>query len=54
MKIEEMLSAIGDIIGRCEASELEVYEALLEEAEGWRMRLQELRADARAREADHE
>lgn len=40
--IEKLLREINDAIGRCKASELETYKALVNEAEGWSMRLEEL------------
>lgn len=38
MTTEKMLDEIRKLIAKCDASELSTYEALLEEAEGWRMR----------------
>jgi hypothetical protein len=42
MDISEMLTQIRRAIQRCDANERELYEALVAEAEGWRMRLEEL------------
>jgi hypothetical protein len=40
--IKRMLDEFRASIRRCSASERAVYEALVEEAEGWKMRLDEL------------
>ncbi len=45
MTIERMLEEVRDVIARCDASEKETYEALLDEAAGWEMRLRELEAE---------
>ena len=45
MTIPEMLKQIRQIIAKCDASEREIYEELDAEAEGWRMRLDELDDD---------
>jgi len=42
MTIKKMLEEIRRIIGQCTASEKETYEALVDEAAGWEMRLEEL------------
>lgn len=42
MNIEQTLDKIRDAISQCDASEKDLFEALDCEAEGWRMRLQEL------------
>ena len=42
MTTKEMLNEIRKIIGRCDASEHAVMEALVDESECWRMRLEEL------------
>lgn len=42
MSTKQMIDEIRKIVGRCTASEAACLEALLEEAEGWRMRLEEL------------
>ena len=42
MNIEEVMRAVRDAIGRHTGDERDLYEALEAEAEGWRMRLQEL------------
>jgi hypothetical protein len=39
---KQMIEQVRAIIARCDASEKDAYEALLEEAEGWKMRLEEL------------
>lgn len=39
---EEMLSRIRDAIRQCHCDECAVYAALVEEAESWKMRLEEL------------
>ena len=42
-EIKQMLDEIRKAISRCRGpSEREVYEELMAEAEGWRMRLEEL------------
>lgn len=43
---EQMLAVIRKAAGQCEGTEREVLEALLDEAECWRMRLTELDAEA--------
>lgn len=43
--IRRMLDEIRGAIGRCSASEKDTYEALATEAEGWKMRLEELSND---------
>ena len=42
MTVDQVLKIIRDAVGSCTASERELFEALDAEAEGWRMRLQEL------------
>lgn len=42
LTIDQMLDQIRGIIAKCSGSEEEVYTALVSEAEGWEMRLQEL------------
>ena len=42
---ETMIREIRKIISKCTASERELYEVLLNEAEGWEMRLDELEED---------
>lgn len=42
MTIKQMLEEIRKIIGQCKADEKSTMEALVDEAEGWKMRLQEL------------
>lgn len=37
-----MIDKIRIIVGNCTDPELECYEALMEEADGWQMRLDEL------------
>lgn len=43
--IAKMLNEIRRSISRCTATERDTYEALVEEAEGWKMRLEELEED---------
>jgi len=41
--IEQMLEEVRDVIGKyAHLSEIEVYRALMDEASGWKMRLEEL------------
>jgi hypothetical protein len=40
--IKKMLNEIRQAIGRCNEPEREVMEELMGEAEGWKMRLEEL------------
>lgn len=40
-----MIDSIRATISQCDASEREVFEALMSESEGWEMRLQELDDD---------
>ena len=44
MNIKEMVDEIRNVVGRCDRSipEVDVMEALVNESEGWSMRLQEL------------
>lgn len=43
--VNTMIKENRRIIAECDASEEEVYEALVDESEGWRMRLEELEDD---------
>lgn len=43
--IDAMLEAIRQAVSRCTASERDTFEALVVEAEGWKMRLEELEAE---------
>jgi hypothetical protein len=47
MNVNQMIEAIRDIIGRTDRSipEIDVMQALVDESEGWRMRLDELVED---------
>lgn len=45
MDTKQMIAEIRKIIARCKASEKAIYEALLEEAESWQMRMDELEED---------
>lgn len=45
MTIKEMIAAVRNAISECSADEREVYESLLEEAEGWKMLIKELDDD---------
>lgn len=40
--IQRMLDNMRSAIGQCPESDKEVLEAILDEAEGWKMRLEEL------------
>lgn len=44
MNLKETLEAVRDAVGKCDrrVTEIELMRALDAEAEGWRMRLQEL------------
>lgn len=43
MSAEEILEAIGDLLGKHDGDELELMEALCDTAISWRMRRDELR-----------
>lgn len=40
--IEAMLEKIRDAVAACKASEVDILDALVSEAEGWKMRLEEM------------
>lgn len=42
MDVKDYIDQIRDTIGRSTCDERALYEALMAEAEGWKMRLQEL------------
>jgi hypothetical protein len=44
--IQHMLDEIRAAMGRCTAPEKECYDALVTEAAGWKMRLEELEAES--------
>ena len=44
-RITDVIEAISDLVGSCTADELALMEALDALAEGWRMRLQEVREE---------
>ena len=54
MTIKEAIREIRHLMSRCECSEKEVYEALVEESEGWRMRLKELEEEEDEEEEEEE
>jgi hypothetical protein len=45
MNVQQMIENIRKIISQCTAPEREVFEALMSEADGWEMRLQELKEE---------
>lgn len=54
MSIKQTINAIRSAIARCKATERELYEELVAESEGWKMRLQELYDEAGQDEAECE
>jgi len=42
MHVRTMIERIREIIAKSDGTEKETYEALMEEADGWKMRLEEL------------
>jgi hypothetical protein len=44
-RIETMLEKIRKAVSECTCTERETYEALVDEASGWEMRLKELEAE---------
>lgn len=45
MSVKKMLDEIRRAISQCTAGEKESYEALVDEASGWEMQLEELEAE---------
>jgi hypothetical protein len=52
MTIEQVLEGLRAMMSRCLAGEESLYEALCSEADGWKMRLEEIKNDDGSEDAD--